>query len=266
MNKTSSQEQRIDDLKSELAKITKELSKAPNGSLNAVKTSNGFKYFQIEKNHGTVKRTYIKKEKIALATALAKKRYNKVRKKEIENEIASIKLKLDRTPKISSADLLYNIPGYSNLLQALLNPNYIKQQKWLSQPYIHNDKHQETLRFKTSAGITVRSKSETLIVRGLSDYSIPFKYECGLEINGTIYFPDFTIYKASEDIELIWEHFGMMDNTEYRFNAMNKLNSYINKGYVPGHNLICTFETINSPLTEDIIKRTIEAYLLDKKV
>ena len=266
MNKSSSLEQKIASLNSELAKITKELSKAPNGSLNAVKTSNGFKYFQIEKDHGNIKRTYIKKENIELATALAKKRYNKVRKHEIENEIASIKQKMDRTPKISSTDLLYNVPGYSNLLQALLNPNYIKQQKWLSQPYIHNDKHQETLRFKTSAGITVRSKSETLIVRGLSDYNIPFKYECGLEINGTIYFPDFTIYKASEDTELIWEHFGMIDNTEYRFNAMNKLNSYINNGYVPGHNLICTFETINSPLTEDIIKRTIEAYLLDKKV
>ena len=103
MNKTSSQEQRIDDLKSELAKITKELSKAPNGSLNAVKTSNGFKYFQIEKNHGNVKRTYIKKENIALATALAKKRYNKVRKHEIENEIASIKQKMDRNdPKCYS--------------------------------------------------------------------------------------------------------------------------------------------------------------------
>jgi hypothetical protein len=82
---------------------------------------------------------------------------------------------MDRTPKISSTDLLYNVPGYSNLLQALLNPNYIKQQKWLSQPYIHNNKYQKTLRFKTSAGITVRSKSETLIVRGLSDYKIPFK-------------------------------------------------------------------------------------------
>ena len=266
MNITSSQEQRIASLNSELAKITKELSKAPNGSLNAVKTLNGFKYFQIEKNHGNVKRTYIKKENIELATALAKKRYNKVRKHEIENEIASIKQKMDRTPKISSTDLLYNVPGYSNLLQALLNPNYIKQQKWLSQPYIHNNKYQKTLRFKTSAGITVRSKSETLIVRGLLDYNIPFKYECGLDINGTMYFPDFTIYNAAEDIELIWEHFGMMDNAEYRFNAMNKLNSYINSGYVPGHNLICTFETINSPLTEDIIKRTIEAYLLDKKV
>ena len=172
MNKSSSLEQKIASLNSELAKITKELSKAPNGSLNAVKTSNGFKYFQIEKDHGNVKRTYIKKENIELATALAKKRYNKVRKHEIENEIASIKQKMDRTPKISSTDLLYNVPGYSNLLQALLNPNYIKQQKWLSQPYIHNDKHQETLRFKTSAGITVRSKSETLIVRGLSDYNI----------------------------------------------------------------------------------------------
>lgn len=67
MNKTTSKEQRIDSLKSELAKITKELSNAPNGSLNAVKTSNGFKYYQIEKKPWKCKKNLHKKRKYRIS-------------------------------------------------------------------------------------------------------------------------------------------------------------------------------------------------------
>ena len=172
MNKSSSLEQKIASLNSELAKITKELSKAPNGSLNAVKTSNGFKYFQIEKEHGNVKRTYIKKENIELATALAKKRYNKVRKHEIENEIASIKQKMDRTPKISSTDLLYNVPGYSNLLQALLNPNYHRPS-----PYLEQLRSEGKQGFKTGEGFRKWTPEEVQAANsGLNEYLIKMLY------------------------------------------------------------------------------------------
>ena len=263
MNKITSLESRIASMQSELSKINRELAKAPNGSLNAIKTTEGYKYYRIESDHCTIKRSYIKKENIKLAVALAKKRYNKIRKKEIEQELASIKSQKKSTPNKSSQDILYNTPGYSELLQPIINPQYFKVQNWLSQPYVHNDKFMEALKYKTSAGITVRSKSETLIVRVLYDYHIPFRYECGLDINGITYFPDFTIYKPIQNQEIIWEHFGMMDNPEYRFNAMSKINNYIDNGYVPGYNLICTYETINQPLTEDIITKTIEAYLLD---
>ena len=75
-------------------------------------------------------------------------------------------------------------------------------------------------------------------------------------------FPDFTIYLAKEDREIIWEHFGMVDNADYRENMDSKMRIYYRNGYLPGHNLICTYETSKIPLTEEMIEKAIRAYLI----
>ena len=122
MNKTTSLESRIASMQSELNTINKELAKAPNGSLNVIKTKNGFKYYRIEAEHGTVKRSYIKKANSKLAIALAKKRYNKIRKKELEQELVSIKSQKKSTPNKSSIRIIskYKI-GYLNLMCITIN-------------------------------------------------------------------------------------------------------------------------------------------------
>ena len=58
--------------------------------------------------------------------------------------------------------------------------------------------------------------------------------------------------------ELYWEHFGMMDDIEYRNNAFIKIQRYEQNGFYQHSSLIWTFETISLPLSTRVIRKMIE--------
>ena len=134
--------------------------------------------------------------------------------------------------------------------------------EWLNQDF-------ERLGFKEDApmlfsrrGIRMRSKSELMIAVALEEKNIPFLYERSLYLKGQIELhPDFTILRARDRKEIIWEHFGLMDNPDYRENAFSKLRLYNKSGFFEGINLIATFETAQSPLDVETIRRKIKAYI-----
>ena len=41
---------------------------------------------------------------------------------------------------------------------------------------------------------------------------------------------------------ILWEHFGLMDKTDYRNAAIKKILLYAQHGFFPFNNLICTYE------------------------
>jgi hypothetical protein len=53
----------------------------------------------------------------------------------------------------------------------------------------------------------------------------------------------------------------MMDDPEYAETAVRKLNSLAHSGYLPGDNLILTFETRTAPLNTTLLKKLIRRYL-----
>ena len=58
----------------------------------------------------------------------------------------------------------------------------------------------------------------------------------------------------------LWEHFGLMDQDEYRQKAGEKLVLYARHGFLPFHNLICTYEQdLQNPAR---IIELIDMYLL----
>ena len=61
-------------------------------------------------------------------------------------------------------------------------------------------------------------------------------------------YPDFTIYHPMSNKIILWEHFGLMDNNSYAQNAKIKLGTYIDANYIPGNNLIVTYESKEMPL------------------
>ena len=69
--------------------------------------------------------------------------------------------------------------------------------------------------------------------------------------------PDGTIYDPYTDREVFWEHFGMMENAEYAEKACRKLSYCLNAGLIPGHGLICTFETNHQPISSADIEMLI---------
>ena len=122
-----------------------------------------------------------------------------------------------------------------------------------------NDKYYEAgLIHKTLRGELVRSKSEVIIADTLFTYKIPFRYECHLDLNGVIVYPDFTILHPETMEKYYWEHFGLMEKAIYRERTFNKLALYGEHNILPSINLITTYETQSHPINSEYIQQIIE--------
>ena len=111
------------------------------------------------------------------------------------------------------------------------------------------------------SGNMVRSKSEVLIDMQLYTNHIPFRYECELQLGDVTIYPDFTVRNPRTGKLYYWEHFGIMDDSNYANNVALKLNTYISNHIIPTIDLITTFETRDHPLTIDTINQVIKEYL-----
>ena len=164
---------------------------------------------------------------------------------------------------LEESDMVSNMPDFINRLNAnifLYRPGYITE--WQSQPYIRNPYKPEGLIHDTARGEKVRSKSEVIIADELFEHTLPYKPEHPLQLkkSGRTIYPDFLILHPETLKEIIWEHFGMMDNPDYAREAYKKINAYANEGYFIGESLICTFETSDIPLTRGSIELYIKKY------
>ena len=109
----------------------------------------------------------------------------------------------------------------------------------------------------TRKGLRVRSKSEVIIADILEEFSIPFLYEKPLQFRRRTVHPDFTLLDIRKRKELYWEHFGMMDDREYRDEALLKIKEYESNGFYQYDSVIWTFESGKCPMnTRDIRNMT----------
>jgi len=102
--------------------------------------------------------------------------------------------------------------------------------------------YKEGLIYLTNSGIRVRSKSERTIADALDQNRIPYRYEAALILDDECRFPDFTITRPFDGKIILWEHFGRMDQSEYRRKTVEKLTLYARHGFFPFDNLVCTYE------------------------
>jgi hypothetical protein len=78
--------------------------------------------------------------------------------------------------------------------------------------------------------------------------------------------PDFTILNLATHETILWEHFGYLDDHDYReYQFLKKLNSYQENGYYIGENLIITMETQRNPLNIRQVRDLIEHYFGNRK-
>ena len=126
-------------------------------------------------------------------------------------------------------------------------------EEWMARPRIFNDAYPEKKCFATKSGWMVRSKSEVLVADMALDYRIPFVYEEVMKVNGYKFAPDFIMLSQVTYKEIIYEHFGRMDDNEYVKKANWKIRQYLEAGYVPGVNLIFTYEYKELPLNRQTL-------------
>lgn len=101
---------------------------------------------------------------------------------------------------------------------------------------------------RTICGELVRSKSEVVICNALHYAHLEYSYEKPLWIAsaGKEVLPDFTV--LVNGTEIIWEHFGMLDDIEYRNAWERKMEIYEAAGFVRGKNFFVTLENRRSGL------------------
>lgn len=235
--------------------IQQELDRMPEGHLLCAKNGEYYKYYQSDGH----RQIYIPKSNFDLIQILARKKYLSLQLKECKQKIAALQLYLDASETFSKTSLLHTEP-YSSLLSEYYSVTSHALDEWMREDYPANMKYQEQLIHKTVSGHLVRSKSEALIAMVLYNHKIPFRYEASLQLGDATIYPDFTIRHPKTGEYFYWEHFGMMDDSNYSKNTFSKLQYYSCFGIVPSIQLITTYETTKHPLDILLVEKLVEQY------
>ena len=246
-------EQKIKSLKKQLARL-------PDGKLFISRSGKYTKWFLSDGKN----QTYLPKEKRHLAEKLELKKYLLLQLKNLEQEKTAINFYLrhhnvDATQK---EDSLINSIEYNELFSPYFKPISEELFEWTNSPYEKNNQYPENLIHKAASGNYVRSKSEAMIDSVLYKNKIPYRYESLLQLGDIHMYPDFTIRHPKTGEIYYWEHFGLMDDTNYSKKAFSKLQTYTSNGIIPTVQLSTTYETKSNPLNLEMVEKIVKEYFL----
>ena len=209
--------------------------------------------------------TYIPKDKLQIAQALAQKTYAEKLTKTITPKLEMVnELITEYTDNLPESVYAAQSEVRQRLIQPYILPDEEYVAKWLDIPYEPNPKYSETRDQITANGELVRSKSEVIIADNLKMLGIPYKYEAPFKLkDGETIYPDFTCLNVRRRKVIYLEHFGRMDLQEYRTKEFFwKLRHYDAEGIIQGKDLIMTFEDGDNSFNFASYKNTIEDVLL----
>lgn len=247
-------------IEQKLLSIQTQLQTLPQGKLICSRNQNRYKWY-ISNGHTKI---YLPKKERKLAEQLAVKKYLTT----LQTDLLSQKKAIDSYlrhfqsyPPLTE-QLLKENSEYQRLLTPYFKPLSQELSDWTASPFEQNTKHPELLIHKTLSGHLVRSKSEAMIATSLYIHHIPFRYECALPLGKSTIYPDFTIRHPQTGHLYYWEHFGKMDDPSYYKKVYPKLLLYNSHGIVPSHQLITTYETLETPLSINAIEKIIYDFFL----
>lgn len=239
----------------------------PKGSLHCkvIKNKRRYYHYAPPKRDGSNRLIYISSKDEPLLSSLMKKKYIERSLKYLHNNISIEEAFLKKYKIYDYNMVVNNMP--LNLREAIKsviasNPGFPSPSVWEQEKYEKNPYSPEGLVHRSQNGALVRSKSEAIILGLLESYDIPFRYEARLELNGSNFYPDFTILNPRTNEIIYWEHFGMMDDHNYYASMEKKLKIYKECNILQWVNLLATFETKEAPLSGHTVDNIIKAFLL----
>lgn len=136
-------------------------------------------------------------------------------------------------------------------------------EQWLAMPYPTKKRPPDKNVYITNQGERTRSKTEKILADTFFRLNIPYKYEFPVVLyNDRTVYPDFTFFNPYTQQQIYWEHDGLMDDPNYRANAIAKIRAYELSGIFRGQNLIVTYELNGKSLDQAWIETLIEAFLM----
>ena len=209
-------------------KLAEKLRKAPEGALHS-KNCRGTQQFYVKKD-GI--RKYLRKSDWNLAKQIAQRDYHK----KLLSQVCSDLTYLDTFLRKFDVDKLYDI--YDELpiaRQKLVEPFLIRDKQYIAEweQIIYDRKDFEE-------GSQEIYTERPIYLKGF----------------GMVY-PDFCCLDIRQRKEIIWEHFGMMGDSEYSRKTLSKINHYTQNGYYQGDNIIYTFESLDNPMNTKAVDKLI---------
>ncbi|MBR6229814.1 MAG: hypothetical protein IKQ97_08765 [Eubacterium sp.] len=205
-------------------------------------------------------RSYVKENDMKKAINIAQRDFNKAMSVKIENRLRILDgMKTESRKSRIEETILSTNPGRLKLIDTFIVSDDDYAIEWQNKEYISNSyPFDEESSFLTNRGERVRSKSEKILADYFFEKDIPYRYEPELCFeNGKCFFPDFILLNKKTKKEYVWEHFGMMDDSDYSLRAVEKILEYAKNGYVDGVKLICTYETSSHGLQKETIDQIV---------
>ena len=250
---------RITNIQSELHKIEALEKRFPEEELICARNGKYYKWYL--KNKDKDKLIHLSKQNEELARRLTAKRYYKLRKQDLTDELAACEAYMRKANRFGNrTEKMLEHDEYARLLDIGIVSKNKELQEWMAAKYERNIQYPEKLIVKGTQGKFLRSKSEAIIDRILYGAGIPFHYEEKLVLGGITVSPDFTIRHPKTGEFFYWEHLGMMDNEDYVNHACEKLRLYCENNIIPSVNLILTYETKEYPLAIGMVERLVNEY------
>lgn len=227
------------------------------------KHGKSFQYYLRSEEKDAVGR-YMKKEQEGLVKQVFQKEYIQKSIKLLQNELTMVSRYLEKASPLLLEEYYAEMnEGRKRLIEALEFDEKEYVQLWQGVPYEGKEFPLNAPEYYTQRGERVRSKSEIIIANTLNQCKIPYRYEYPIQVKGMgRVYPDFTVLNVRKRKEMYWEHFGLIDDLEYRENALRKMTYYEKNDLFVGDRLIVTCESTEQPLNVREIERKIEKYLL----
>lgn len=240
-----------------IEKTDRAIKQGPEGTLTILRDREYLKWYRrVKDKHGHQLCKYIRQADKPVALQLAWKGYNEALLKDLKNEEILFR-RLEVIHKRYPTEHLVQYLGRPGIKELLMNEDLWK---WMHEEYETKNDYDETRTHQLSEEISVRSKSEELIMLALEKHNIPFRYEAKTRVGSRDFYPDYTCRHPKNGELKIWEHFGLMDDQNYRSDTGWKLQQYIQAGFTPGLDLIITSETRNHSFTYLQAEQIISQY------
>lgn len=257
---------KLETIQNVIKTAEKSLKNAPKGNLRIARRKNSKgkiipQYYVITKKSDT-KGRYLPQSEIATAKKIAQRDYDK-KVLELSRKIEKILSDfLKNLPKDDVEDIFADNAERRSLISPYIYSEEELRRIWEAKTYEKKQFSENAPEIFTEKGERVRSKSEKIIADKLNAMDIPYRYEAPLRLKrnsaSVTLHPDFTILDAKNGREIIFEHFGMMSDSEYARNAVDKINLYTNNGFYPGSNFFFTMETDTTPLNMKTFEKMLK--------